>query len=236
MHKLMALAVASLLAATGATYAATAATDTAAVQAAPAGIYVGLNSGWAVIQTPETFPFLFTGRGRGDVGFGANVGYDWALSQHVSVGVEGGYQNFGSSDYSLSFDPLVIYSFGELNVASSGWDALLTAGYYWNNGFEVFAKAGAIVMTQKVTSSGGFADTFVSNGSNTKTRPMGVLGAGYNFKLSNGSVLEVTASFLHVTGKSYSSFTEGNAYSSASNLPIAAVNESMMGVSYHFAM
>lgn len=39
-----------------------------------------------------------------DTGYGANIGYRWALSPSVALGVEGGYTKLGSFDPKSSFD------------------------------------------------------------------------------------------------------------------------------------
>ena len=41
-----------------------------------------------------------------DTGYGANIGYRWALTPSVALGVEGGYTNLGSIDAKPSFGTL----------------------------------------------------------------------------------------------------------------------------------
>jgi opacity protein-like surface antigen len=59
-----------------------------------------------------------------DTGYGANVGYRWALNPSLALGVEGGYTRLGS------FDPTINFSgFGLGHTQINGWTAGVNAHF-----------------------------------------------------------------------------------------------------------
>lgn len=72
-----------------------------------------------------------------DTGYGANVGYRWAFSPNVAIGVEGGYTKLGS------FDPKNSLSGAGLDSADvKGWNLGLNGHFNLSPNWYVSARGG----------------------------------------------------------------------------------------------
>ena len=72
-----------------------------------------------------------------DTGYGANVGYRWAFSPNVAIGVEGGYTKLGSFDPKSSFD---VPGVGRADV--KGWNLGLNGHFNLSPNWYVSARGG----------------------------------------------------------------------------------------------
>src|SRR3989338_5456623 len=95
--------------------------------AARNSMHVGVDLGYAAIQSPATYLYPTndithgsTSYKLGHFAYGANLGYDFALSQSWLLGPELGYYNFGYSQYQTNQDALN----DDTKIRSSAVDAL----------------------------------------------------------------------------------------------------------------
>jgi opacity protein-like surface antigen len=72
-----------------------------------------------------------------DTGYGANVGYRWAFSPAVAIGVEAGYTKLGSFDPKSQFD---VPGVGRADV--KGWNAGLNGHFNLSPNWYVSARGG----------------------------------------------------------------------------------------------
>ena len=72
-----------------------------------------------------------------DTGYGANVGYRWALNPNLALGVEGGYTNLGNFDPKDGFGALGI---GRAKV--DGWNLGVNGHFNLNPNWYISARGG----------------------------------------------------------------------------------------------
>ena len=77
------------------------ATITAFAAPAQTGVVLGVNGGWADANHPNIPGYSSTNR---NYTLGGTLGYNYALNNNVSAGVEANYSNFGKTDYSSPSD------------------------------------------------------------------------------------------------------------------------------------
>ena len=110
-----------------------------------------------------------------DTAYGANVGYRWALSPSLALGVEGGYTNLGSFDAKDSLSDL-----GLRQAKVDGWNLGVNGHYNLSPNWYVSARGGFFRADVK----GGFLDgtTPVSINDNSNKY---YAGAGFGYDFSN---------------------------------------------------
>lgn len=239
--KLAILASASMIA----TSALAGGVDTVIVAPKPTNIvYIGGDLGYAVLATPDkniADPSLKLGitgasHSTGNFAGGANVGVKHAFTPNVLAGAEFGWDYNGFSKYTETF--------GEAGTATAevhSWDLNLlgTGTYLFNNGFNLFGKAGAASVRQTLTAKApGYENNDVTH--TTKVLPMVALGAGYQYKLLNFYV-----QYSHIFGKDANNFDdlvnvnnvdEKAQTATVSFKDVASVDAIKAGVSVNFAI
>ncbi len=203
---------------------------------AQSGFYIGGSMGWS---NPSTWSdasvaqaYFANSATSSTSGFsgGASVGYNFALSPTVLLGVELGYMYLGSTNYVLT---------GGLsggNTVSSNEDAtqaLLTATYLAPSGFNVFAKVGGAQVEQSdfnsinVFQQGVLMPISVSI--NNAVLPAAAVGMGY---MPNQNI-DITLQYEELFGNSQGAVQSNiNQVSSTNN--IGSIGVFTLGVSYHF--
>jgi opacity protein-like surface antigen len=138
---------------------------------AQSGIYVGGLGGWSFADSPTTGQMVATSKDNHNYTLGGTVGYNYAINQNWLTGFEVSYLNFGETKYNASY--------GNTNLKNYGVQLMATGTYLMANGFNVFAKAGAI--DQTMTSSNNMYALNSNNGNTkiTKWLPAAAAGVGY---------------------------------------------------------
>jgi opacity protein-like surface antigen len=202
------------------------------VMTPPTGIYAAVEAGGARVFSPIQYMNGNTGQYRyWAFAWGLNIGYNYALDQHTSVGVEFGYNDNGDSYYQGNGST---GDTGNLDVQSVNWDLLATTSYMWDNGFNVLAKAGVASVSQYAAVSGPIVignTTVVSSNSPTDSgyRPMLALGVGYQIT-PKINIYALTSYIFGTNG------TNWNYVSQSSDLgnKLFSVWNAKLGVSYTF--
>jgi opacity protein-like surface antigen len=195
---LIALSTTALLATTGMAFAA---------GNAPSGTIVQGDIGFTDLGTPSATMSATGTKHVGHSSWGLGFGYDWAVQPNWAVGIETGYRDLGNSEYTQNTG-------NSLKTSQTAFDLLLTTGYYFDSGFDVFAKAGMARVKQKITVNGtvhvGSDGTLTASDSQSKTsvRPMGQIGFGYNWNFgpSQGD-FGLQVAYSEIFGKSYGNWT-----------------------------
>lgn len=113
---------------------------------AQSGIYVGAAGGWSFADAPTSSEINDIGvtennsTSNKNYTWGGTLGYDYAFNQNWLAGVEVSYFDFGKNEYSGN----LLGSPYHFDLRSTGVQAMLTGTYLNPNGWNVFAKAGAI--------------------------------------------------------------------------------------------
>ncbi|MFZ9036117.1 MAG: outer membrane beta-barrel protein [Francisellaceae bacterium] len=149
--------------------------------------------------------------------FGLIVGYDFAISSHLSLGVESGY-SYG-------------YKISEINIDGSHYSLnqwqtpmLATAKYYFNNGLIVSAKAGMSYIRQFVDTSSYYTPT---DDDNWEILPQATFEIAYAF--DNG--VNVGGAFSYVFGNSHNIGSESAV--SANQFDVASTAALYATITYH---
>ncbi len=163
------------------------------------GAYVGLGAGIGGMETDSPADAIGpAGRIYG--------GYLWQATPHILYGVEGGFNAYHDNDYSAN-----IFGYG-VDWTYSGYsaDLLSVIKYHFDDGFNVFGKAGAAYTYESLEIMG---DEQVSN---VSYLPEGAVGFGYDFKNNISTNLSYSRIFkMHKSNNS--------------------VDLLMLNVEYHFA-
>jgi opacity protein-like surface antigen len=158
---------------------------------AQTGFFVTGGAGVGQLDTPtKNMP---DGYGYKNFGFSWNggVGFQQALSQNFSVGLEFGYNQLGTASITPTSDQ------AKIDIKNTAWQLLGNATYLWNSGWNVLVNAGAVRVKQDIT--GGLSNK------ETATKFAAGFGVGYQFTQEFGT----NVSWLHVFGKDNS---DGNNY------------------------
>ncbi len=147
-------------------------------QGVQTGLTLGASLGGASTQNYDSSGIISnTTKTQGGAYGGFAVGYDLALTQNISLGVESGFY-YGYSLASLKADGVDKSNLNQWNIP-----LLIVGKYTFNNGVNVFAKAGATYVHQQITNT----DTYFvpgTNGTNFEFLPE--LAAGVGYKFTNG--------------------------------------------------
>jgi OOP family OmpA-OmpF porin/outer membrane immunogenic protein len=119
-----------------------------------------------------------------DTGYGANVGYRWAINPNVALGVEGGYTKLGS------FDPKSAYNgagFGRADV--KGWNLGVNGHFNLTPNWYVSARGGLFrgdvegdrILGSAPTPSGNGVIYDVQHIDDTSNKYYAGVGFGYDF-------------------------------------------------------
>lgn len=236
--KLAILASASIIA----TSALAGGVDTVLINTVPQNfVYVGGNLGYAVVATPDKNLVDLPSPGISDASHttgsfaaGANVGVKHAFNPHVLAGAELGWDYNGYSKYTLTYTPYFGGGKETIEVHSSDLNLLATGTYVFNNGFNLFGKAGLASVRQTLVDkdASGYENDDVTH--TTKILPMAAFGAGYQVKLLNFYL-----QYSHIFGKDMGNVSdiatvdEDNAVHFKD---VASVNAIKAGVAVNFAI
>lgn len=194
-------------------------------------LYVSGEAGYGVLSTPDENLITADGVVITDVshsndGFagGANVGFNRALTNNILVGAEFGYDYNGQAKYTEDSN---LQSF---TMKVNSWDLhlLATGTYLFNNGLNVFAKAGGARVEQNTHFSGSAADG-LNDITDTQYQPMVAAGVGYRIKMVN-----IYAQYSRTFGKDASDFND--LFNSDGTLNVVSVDTVKLGVSYNIAI
>ncbi len=111
-----------------------------------------------------------------DTGYGANVGYRWAFSPSVALGVEGGYTKLGSFNPKSEFSGL-----GLNNAQIQGWNAGVNGHFNLSPNWYVSARTGLFRGDLK----GDFIDASGTPNYVNDTSNKYYAGAGFGYDFSN---------------------------------------------------
>jgi OOP family OmpA-OmpF porin/outer membrane immunogenic protein len=123
-----------------------------------------------------------------DTGYGANVGYRWALNPSVALGVEGGYTNLGN------FDPKD--GLGALGIARAkvdGWNLGVNGHFNITPNWYVSARGGLFHGDVKGGYFAGPVPVYVDDTSNKY-----YAGAGFGYDFSNNLSVGVNYDYYKV--------------------------------------
>jgi len=110
-----------------------------------------------------------------DTGFGANVGYRWAINPSVAIGVEGGYTDLGKFDSKNSLSGL-----GLPNAKVDGWNVGLNGHFNITPNWYVSARGGFFRGDAKGAFIDGTTPVYVDENSNKY-----YAGAGFGYDFNN---------------------------------------------------
>ena len=114
-----------------------------------------------------------------DTGYGANVGYRWALNPNVALGVEGGYTDLGKFDTKDPFSGV-----GPSRASVKGWTAGVNGHFNLTPEWYLSARGGLFrADVQGLTQTGPTANgvTPVTYVDDTSTKYYAGAGFGYDF-------------------------------------------------------
>ena len=166
---------------------------TGTVTTADHGFILSAEGGYAwLLGTPNATMDGSTGTyKRGDITWGANLGYAWPLDTMSAVSLELGYADNGQNKYTGGGGAL---NTGTLTIKSQDIQALGGFNSIWDSGINAFLKLGATVLQQKadLTATALIDGTHVAKFSSTKyyPRPMAVIGMGYKITPSVNLYIE----------------------------------------------
>lgn len=200
MHKVKSRILAAML---------SVATITAFAAPAQTGVVVGVNGGWAGVNHPSLPGYTSTNR---NYTLGGTLGYNYAVNNNVSAGVEANYSDFGKTDYSSSA--------GSGSFKNSALQLLLSGTYLMDNGYNTFIKVGAA--NQQTSLSASNSETGV-----TSWLPAAAAGLGYTVMKN----LDIYGQYEHTFGDNWN-----NANVASSPAKAAALNVFSVGVNYTLPM
>ena len=169
-------------------------------------VYISGDAGYGVLSTPDQNPgsdnlgVASSSHSNGGFAGGVNIGLNHALSSNLLVGGEFGWASNGRAKYTETFTN---GDENTLKITSTDLQLLATTTYLFNNGLNLFAKAGGARVQQQGTVSGSDFDNW--NGVTTETRyqPMLAAGAGYQFRMVN-----LFVQYGHIFGKNAKEFND----------------------------
>ena len=147
----------------------------ALAQGAQTGLVLGANAGAASTQNYDSSDINSDiTKTQGGAITGVSIGYDLALNNNISLGVESGF-GYGYELATLKAD-------GADKSALNQWyiPLLVVGKYTFNNGVNFFIKGGATYVNQQITNIGAYFDPS-TNSSNSEFLPTIAAGAGYKF-------------------------------------------------------
>ena len=151
------------------------------------------------------------------------IGYDLALNQRISVGLESGF-GYGYDLTSLKADGL------DKSMLNQWYIPLLVVGKYtFTNGVNVFIKGGTTYVHQQITNMAAYFAPNIDN-SSTDFLPTIVVGAGYKFQ--NG--INIGGQFSYLFGSTAKIRASGSLYNN--DVKVAASASLSAYISYTLPM
>jgi len=201
------------------------------VSANNSGAYFGIGAGFGGMNTPK-LSSADKALGNGSYsehlrGFAARpyAGYLWA-NNNWRYGVEAGYLYYPENKYTWDAGT----NKSTLKYNGYAIDLLGVGKYVFDNGFNVFAKAGAAYTYQKTKFTNNMGTALGSfSKSETKVLPELAGGVGYDFNQNFG--MDVT--LAHLFGNNPKNLSKATQKSDLTR--VADVNTIMLGFTYHFA-
>lgn len=197
-------------------------------QVASSGFFVTGDAGYGYLFTPGSDISSGGSYQRGNLAWSAGVGYNWALDSFNLAGLEVDYLDNGKSTYNSGS-----VGGGPLKITSQSAAILLSYTTIWENGINLFFKAGPVYVRQKNDfSSPTYVNGVLMSGSDTKTgfSGMGELGVGYYLAHNLNLFVDATYLFGH-TNSNWNNIAPGN---TPSNISLAASAQVKLGLSYQF--
>ena len=111
-----------------------------------------------------------------DTGYGANIGYRWALNPNVALGIEGGYTDLGKFDPRSSVDGL-----GTGRASVKGWTAGVNGHFNITPQWYLSGRAGLF----RADIKGGYLDATGTAVNIDDTSDKYYAGAGFGYDFSN---------------------------------------------------
>ncbi|WP_440616160.1 outer membrane protein [Cysteiniphilum sp. 6C5] len=145
-------------------------------QGAETGLVIGATAGAASTASYDSsgIPSNTTKTEGGPIS-SVMIGYDLALNQQISIGLESGF-GYGYDLASLKADG------SDKSMLNQWYIPLLVAGKYtFTNGVNIFIKGGATYVHQDITDMGAYFKPNIDR-SNAEFLPTIVVGAGYKFQ------------------------------------------------------
>ena len=197
------------------------------------GFYLTGDLGYGYLFTPnsdQNSPTTGGSYNHGSVAGGLGGGYRWAMDSFSSLGVEADYLYNGKATYNNDPASLGGKSYdGTATFTSQGAAILAVFATQWENGINIFAKAGVsyILQDQSYSSQALVAGTPAS-GSDTNhgIEFIGSLGTGYLITQNINLFIEGT----YIGGKTGGSWTS----TSSTQNDIVANAQLTGGLSYYF--
>ncbi len=198
------------------------------------GYYLTADAGYGYLFTPNNAQNAPTSNGTYNHGSAAGSlggGYRWALDSFTTLGLEADYLYNGKATYNndaTSFNGSGSYD-GTATITSQGAAIMAVFTSQWENGINIFGKAGLayLMQDQSYSSPTVVAGTLVS-GSDTNHAYdfIGVLGLGYM----------VTQNIDLFIDGTYTAGTSGGSWTSTSNTQNSIVESAQLkgGLSYYF--
>jgi hypothetical protein len=203
-------------------------TYAAPVQIAQPGVYITADLGGGILFTPDSNLTVSGGSfKRSYFTWSGGLGYNWALDSFTIAGLEADYFDNGQSYYTSGVN-------GNAEITSSAIAALLTFTTIWENGINVFVKAGpAYVMQKNTFANNTNIQGAVISGSQTKNtfQCIGVLGLGYYIAHNLNLFTDFTYVYGHSPGSWNSVIKNGAIDYPSLNAASAQIK---VGLSYQF--
>ena len=204
-------------------------------------VYVSGEAGYGALSVPNknievADGFFIKSASHSNDGFagGANVGLNHALNHNVLVGAEFGYDYNTPAKYTENASTPATQGQDvqndSLTMKVSSWNLhlLATGTYLFNNGINVFAKAGGARVEQKTSCSESSGDA-ISNINDTQYQPMLAAGLGYRIKM-----VDIYAQYSHTFGKNANDFDD--LFNSNGTVNVVSVDTIKAGIAYNIAI
>jgi opacity protein-like surface antigen len=202
-------------------------------------VYISGDAGFGALSTPDqnlaepdgTYVQSASHSNGGFAG-GVNVGLNHALSSNILVGGEFGWASNGRAKYtetSTSNDTPASDETVTLKITSTDLQLLATSTFLFNNGLNVFGKAGAARVQQKGTVSS--YPVWDAETTETQYQPMLAAGVGYQFRMVN-----VFVQYGHIFGKDPKNINDLFNSNDGSFNGTVAVDTIKAGVAVNFAL
>jgi hypothetical protein len=200
-------------------------------------VYISGDAGYGVLSTPDqnlaepdgTYVQSASHSNGGFAG-GVNIGLNHALSSNILVGGEFGWDYNGQAKYTETFTS-TDYTSGDttLKITSTDLHLLATSTYLFNNGLNLFGKAGGARVQQKGNVSG--SPTWEAETTETQYQPMLAAGVGYQFRMVN-----LFVQYGHIFGKDAKNVNDLFNSDDGSFNGTVAVDTVKAGVAVNFAL
>ena len=179
-------------------------------------LYVDGALGWSNMASAHVNPYHF--KDKQIFGYRISMGYLFPINRSLSLGPEVGYGHYGKLSYTNAVGLISNY-----NLA--GWDVLASFKYKPNTEFNLYFKAGAVDLNQRLVivgpnaTPGGFYQQVF--------KPMVVFAASYNLLKQ----IELSLSYTHIFA-SKAPLTSSQQFTFTDVNQPCSVDAVMFGISY----